>query len=186
MVLAEVPVGKVLGLLDFTGQETTAQRRVGKESDSELLAELDLLFGVLRPERVLRLKSRDLRDLGSAFDGVNRRFRKSNVFDFTGILELLHGLDTLFNGSFGIDTVLLVEIDVVDAETLERIFTGLLDVLGITPNSEPGTGTVLKIAYNSELCTHEEFFATESVPWGMRAVSEGEECRSRRRQALTS
>jgi hypothetical protein len=54
-----------------------------------------------------------------AADRLRTRFGKAEVPDLSFLDELLHRGGDAFDGHLGIDAVLIVEIDVVDSQTLE-------------------------------------------------------------------
>src|SRR6266508_3446526 len=59
-----------------------------------------------------------------------------HVADLSGLDQLRHGADRLLDGRFRIHPVLVVEVDVVDAETLQRGVAGLPHVLGVAADAE--------------------------------------------------
>ena len=63
--------------------------------------------------------------------------------------ELTHRADCLFDRRVGVDPVLVVQVDVVDAEAAERGLAGLTDVLG--PAVDAAVGRVVGVAHDAEL-----------------------------------
>ena len=88
------------------------------------------------PKGVLGLKGGDGVDLVGAADGGGRGFGEAEVFDLAGLDELGHGADGVFDGGVGIDAMLVVEVDVVEAKALEAGVAGLVDVLRLAPSRE--------------------------------------------------
>lgn len=74
-------------------------------------------------------------------DGGWGCFAEAEGLDFSGLDEFFHSADCFFDGYFGIDSVLVVEVDLLDAEALEGCVAGLAHVLGATANA-----TVFRVA----------------------------------------
>jgi hypothetical protein len=82
-------------------------------------------------------------------DGVGSGLRESQVADLARLDELGHGPDRLLDGHGGIDAVLVVEVDVVEAEPLQRRVDARPDVLRL-PVDAPAGG-VGRVAHDAEL-----------------------------------
>ncbi len=101
------------------------------------------------PQRVLGLQGRDrVHGVGPA-DGGRRRLGQAEVADLAGGDQFAHGAHGLLDRRVGVDPVLVVEVDVVDAQPGQRGVTGLPHVLGATVDGAPGR--VLRIAHDGEL-----------------------------------
>ena len=61
--------------------------------------------------------------------GPRRRLREAQPAHLAGRDELGHGADGLFDGDLGIDAVLVVEVDVIDAEALQAGVAGRAHVI---------------------------------------------------------
>jgi len=62
-------------------------------------------------------------------DGVRRRLGQSQMTHFAGLDQLGHRADGFFDRNSRIDPVLVIQIDVVDAEPLETGVAGRVHVL---------------------------------------------------------
>jgi hypothetical protein len=89
----------------------------------------DIGLRIARPERVLGLQRGDGVDGVRATQGLRCRFAQADVTDLALLDELGQRADRLLDGDVGIDAMLVVEVDVVGAEALERSFDRAADVL---------------------------------------------------------
>src|SRR5665811_2633438 len=70
--------------------------------------------------RILGLNCRDrVYRVGTA-DRLGARLREADVADLAGVHELGHRSDRVLDRRLGVDAVLVVEVDVIDAEAAER------------------------------------------------------------------
>src|SRR5262249_15458937 len=116
---------------DRAGEETAAKRAIGDEADAEPAAGLQhSVLWIARPERILGLHGGDGMHLVRARDGLGRCFTQADVANFSGAHQFRHGANRLLDGRVGVDAVLVVEIDVLDAEALQAALDGLPNVLG--------------------------------------------------------
>ena len=116
--------------VDGPGEEPLAQRAVGDEPDPQLLdGREDLLLGRAPPEGVLALERGDGVDCVRAPDGVGSRLGHPEVPHLAGLDQLLDGAGDVLDGDLGVDAVLVVEVDDVDAEPAQRALDGAVDVL---------------------------------------------------------
>src|ERR1051326_6077272 len=69
-------------------------------------------------------------------------FGHAEVPHFAGVNEVGHRTDRVFDRCVGIDAMLIVEIDVIDAEALQRRVAGALDVIGPSIDSDPRSVSV--------------------------------------------
>ena len=75
-----------------------------------------LFLGSLPPQRVLALHRGHRQHGVGAADRSCRRFGQPPVLDLAGFDELLDGTGDIFDRDVGVDAVLVVEVDGVDAE----------------------------------------------------------------------
>ena len=94
--------------------------------------------------------------LGGAANGVRRGFGQAKVTHLAGLYQLRHGAHRFLDGDFRIDAVLVVQIDVIDAETLETGIAGLTHVLGCSIDAE---GRAVGTARNAEFGGEHDFVA---------------------------
>ncbi len=120
-VATEVALVELVGRAEPTRQEAASERRVGDERDAELLQRRqDLGLDVARPQRVLRLHRRDRVHSVRAADRLGARLGEAEVAHLAGRHELGHRAHRLLDRRVGVDAVLVVEVDVIDAEAPER------------------------------------------------------------------
>src|SRR3974390_2664173 len=114
------------GLVDFAGEEAFTEGAEGDEADAELFESgKDLLFGRPVPERVLALqRGNRLHGVGAA-DGFGAGFRKTEMLHLALLDQVLDGAGHVFDGYRGVDAVLVVEVDDINAEALKRTLKGL-------------------------------------------------------------
>ena len=109
-----------------------AQRRPGQERDPALAAGVDLALaeraGVA--ERELVLDGDDLGDAERLLELLGVAVGEPDPAHLALVLELLEGADGLGVGHVGVGAVVLVEVDAVGAERLQRRLAGGADVLG--------------------------------------------------------
>src|SRR6266545_40286 len=104
-----------------SGEESTAQGAEGDEPDAEFSHRgQDLPFRVTRPERILGLESRDWMDRVRSPDRLRRSLREAEISNLALVNEIGHRADRLLDRRPRVDSVEIVEVDVVDAEPLER------------------------------------------------------------------
>src|SRR5206468_6891015 len=101
---------------------------------------------VARPERPLALQRRDRMHGVSAADRRRRRLGESEVPHLARVDELFHRSDRLLDRRLIVDAMLVVEIDVVDAEPLEARVTGFAHVLGAPTDAEKGSVLAAPVA----------------------------------------
>ena len=118
------------------GQEPAPERRVGDEPDPELAQQRqDLLLRVAGPERVLGLQRRDRVGGVGAADRLGRGLGEPDVADLALLDELAEGADRLLDRRLGVDAVLVVEVDVVGPEPLQRALDRDAEVLRVSRRS---------------------------------------------------
>src|SRR3954447_12360399 len=137
VVAAEVVVRQVVRAADGPGEESAPQRRVRDEADPQLTRGVeDAVLGIAGPERVLGLKGADRMNLVRAPDGLRAGLGQAQIADLAGVHELLHRPDGLLYLRVRVDAVLVVEVDVVDVQALERCVAGLTHVLGVAADAQ--------------------------------------------------
>ncbi len=94
-------------------------------------------------------------------DGFRAGFGETEVFYFAGLDEVFHGSGDVFDGNFEIDAMLVVEIDVVGLEALERFVADLLDVVGMAVQCAP-LSAVVRIRLPAEFRGDHKFVAKRS------------------------
>ena len=90
----------------------------------------DLFLGSLPPQRVLALDCSHRKHGVGPADRAGGCFGEPPVLDLAGVDELLDGAGDFFDRDVGVDAVLVVEVDRVDAEPSQRAVGGLLDGVG--------------------------------------------------------
>ena len=110
-------VGELGGRVDGAREEALAERAERDEPDAELLeCGQDLFLGTLPPQRVLALHRSNWKHGVGPADRAGSRFGEPPVLHLAGFAQLLDGAGDLFDRDVGVDTVLVVEVDRVDAE----------------------------------------------------------------------
>ena len=118
------------GERDLSGQEAAPERAVGDERDPELADRGEQLgFRIAAPQRVLSLQRRNRMHGVSAANGLRRRFGQAEIPHLAGGHELGHRADRLLDRRVRVDAVLVVDVDGVDAEPLQRRVARLAHVL---------------------------------------------------------
>ena len=114
------------------GPADAAERRPGEEREAALRAGVDLALGQRRgvPERELVLDGDDLRDLQRLLELLDRAVGEADPAHLALVLELLERAHGLGVGDVRVRAVVLVEVDAVGAERLQRRLAGRADVLG--------------------------------------------------------
>jgi hypothetical protein len=131
MLSASVVSGQVALLLDASGEETAAERRVGDVGDPELATGRQCLLGrVPIQQRVLALHRAQRMDGVGAPDGCRRRLREAKVAYLSPVDEPRHGPHRILDRNLGVYPVLVVDVDRVDPEALEARIACASDILG--------------------------------------------------------
>src|SRR5262249_12307334 len=120
-VLAPAVVGRdVLETLDTAREQAPPKRRGCDERDPQLAADGErVLPGLAVPQRVIHLERRYGIDLVSPAERRRRRLAEPEGPDLALLTESRHGADRLLDGNLGVHTMLVVEVDRVDTESLE-------------------------------------------------------------------
>ncbi len=121
-------VDRVVGV----GLADAAERRPGQERDPALRARVDLALGQRRrvAERELVLDRDDLDDPQRLLELLDRAVGEADPAHLALVLELLERAHRLGVGDVRVGAVVLVEVDAVGAERLQRGLAGRADVLG--------------------------------------------------------
>ena len=121
LVAAEVVLVELVGGAEAAAEEAAPERRVGDEADAELAQRRqDLRLDVARPQRVLGLHRGDRVDGVRAADRLRRGLAQPDVADLALGDELGERADRLLDRRARVDAVLVVEVDVIGAQALQR------------------------------------------------------------------
>ncbi len=157
IVAPKIPGIEVLDASDRSGQETAAERAVGNHPDAEFFADRhDRRLQIARPQRILALQRRDRMHLFRAANGVRRRFGQAQMTHFAGLDQLGHRADGFFDGHAWIDAMLVIQIDMIDAEPLETGIAGQMYVLGCSIDADE---CAIGAAHMAELGGQHDFVA---------------------------
>src|SRR6185295_16260883 len=120
----------VVELRKRSSQEAAPQRAISYQSDAQAACgrQVAVPFDVSGPKRIFTLQRRDRMDLRSPFESCGRGFGKAQVPHLACAHELGHCTDRFLDRRIGIDTVLIIQIDGVDAEALQTRVTSRADV----------------------------------------------------------
>ena len=83
-----------------------------------------------------------LADVGDA------RFRQSKEPDLAHLDEFLHRADGLLDRHIRVDPVLVIQVDVVDAEATQGVIASPVNILGSAADAHPGA---VRVPYVAEL-----------------------------------
>ena len=138
LALRKSSVLEVVGRGDLAGQEATAERAVRDPADAQLpYGRQDaVVLGLAGPQRVLGLQRRDRVDGVRPADSAGRGLGEPEVAHLAGSHQLGHRADGVLDRRGLVDPVLVVEVDVVDAEALQRRVAGLPHVLRSAGDAE--------------------------------------------------
>lgn len=132
---AEIALFKVIRRFQRASQETTAERAVGHDGNTQLAAgshEPDLrVFDVHSERAIFDLDGVDMLDCARAAECVGAALAQTEVFDLARLLQLGHHADRLFDRDVCVYTMAVVEIDMVDAKASERLVAGFADVVRV-------------------------------------------------------
>src|SRR5581483_7759258 len=118
-------------------EEPATERTVGDERDPELAAQREqFVFRIAAPHRVLGLQRRDRMHRRRAPDRRRSRLRQAEETNLAGAHEIRHRADRLFDRDVRVDAVLVIEIDRVDLQALQRRVARLADVLRRSVDAE--------------------------------------------------
>src|SRR5688572_22367741 len=131
MGVAAIAPDEVVPAPERAGEEAAPKRAVRHKRDAELAQQRDdLRLKVARPQRIFRLHGRERVDRMRAADGVGAGLAQAEVAHLALLDEARHGADRLLDRRLRIDAVLVVDVDVIDAEPLETRLARDRDVVG--------------------------------------------------------
>lgn len=84
--------------------------------------------------------------LASSPKSFGTALAQAQVLDLAGVLQFLHLLDRGLNWLAGVDSVGIVQVDLVDSQSLQGFLDGLLDVLGLVPRLPLSRGRIDPVA----------------------------------------
>src|SRR5438034_3663703 len=126
----EVGAHKRRLLVDRAGQEALAEGTEWHESDAELLEGWQqLFFRAPPPQGVLALDRGDLLDGVGAADRAHAGFGHAEVLHLALCNQFLDRARHVLDRDVRVDTVLIIQIDDVGPESLQRTLDALLDAL---------------------------------------------------------
>src|SRR5258706_946780 len=129
---AAIAFGQVRLALHRAGEHATPERRVSDERDAELAAAGERFLAVLPVEqRILVLHRRDRMHLVRAADRFGPRLRQAELAHFALLEQALHRAHRVLDRRIRVDTVLVVEVDDVDAQALQARLASLHHVIGL-------------------------------------------------------
>jgi hypothetical protein len=136
----EVALLQVVRRRDLAGEEPTTERRVGDEPDAEVATGVEhaVVLRIASPQRVLGLERSDRVRRVPAPQRVRRSLAHPEVANLAGSDELAHRADGVLDRHVGVDAVLVVEVDDVDTEPLQRRITRRPDVVRSAVHSHAG------------------------------------------------
>src|SRR5690606_11030570 len=121
-VRPEVARGEFAVRGEVAGDQPSGEHSVGGEGDAQLTGgRQDLLLHGAGDQRVLDLQVRDGRGGGGPADGVGADLAEADVPHMALLDEFRDRADGLLDGHVGVGTGDAVDVDVVDAEPLERV-----------------------------------------------------------------
>ena len=121
---------QILEASQLAGEEAAAERAVRDEADAQFPDGGDeFVLWVAAPQRILGLQGGDRVYGMRPADGRGRRLAQAEVTHLPLPHQLRHRADGLFNGDLGIDTVLVIDVDVINPQPSERAVAGLAHVL---------------------------------------------------------
>ena len=109
--------GVELGVfIDFTGEKARPQWTEANETDAKLFQGWEnLAFRPPPPQGILALNRREGLHCVSASDRLCASFRKPEMFDFAHLDQLLYRAGDVLNRHGGVNTMLIEQVDYIDA-----------------------------------------------------------------------
>ena len=98
-------------------------------------------------------------NLACSAECVCAAFAETKVFDLARLLELCHHANGLFNRDVRVDAVAVVEVYMVNTETLERLVASLTNIIWIVPY----LACAVRCYVNGELGGEEDVVALASL-----------------------
>ena len=148
----EVGAIESCGGIDLAGEKAFAEGAEGNKTDAEFFRRgQHRFFGLTPEERVLTLKRGDgLHGVGAA-DGGGAGFREAEMLDLALLDEAFDGAGDVFDRNLEVDAMLVVEVDRINLETLERFFRDLPDVVWMAVEGVP-LAAVIGIGFPTKFC----------------------------------
>jgi hypothetical protein len=116
---------------DGAGEKAPTQRRIGYEADPQCPRRLARVLGFGAVEqREFRLHRGDGMHRVGAADRLGLRLRQAEMADLALLDQPRHPANRLLDRHRGIDAMLVVEVDGLDAQPLQAGFAGLQHVVG--------------------------------------------------------
>src|SRR5208283_2096951 len=148
--VAEIAFVELRIFADLSGKEAFAKRTEWNEPDPEFRQRRQhFLFRFSPPQRVFALQCGDGLDFVCATNRLDPCFRKSEVLHLSLLNQLLHGSGDFFDRHVGVNAVLIVQIDDISLQALQRALGGFLDVFW--PTVQPGLFSGTRINLEPEL-----------------------------------
>src|SRR6185295_303883 len=158
-VAAVIISGEIIEALDLTRQESAAERTVGNKANPKLANRLeDLIFRIAAPQRILGLKRADRMHRVRSSDRFRSRLAQAEVSHLARLNQLRHCADGIFDRNARIDTMLIIEIDTIDAESSKRRIASFAHVFGTAVNR--AFRRITGVAANGELRRDDHLFAS--------------------------
>ncbi len=131
MIAPAVRLAEAFLALDLAAEDAPAERRVGDVTDPQFRTQgQEVLFILPRPQRVFGLQHGDRMNRVSPAQRVRRGFGEAQIPGLSLFDQLSHGADGLFDRNLGVDTMLVVEVDLFQAEPLKTGVAGFEHILG--------------------------------------------------------
>src|SRR5215467_5730027 len=148
---------QILEFLNSAGQKSAAERTVRNKGDSQFTASCQhsVRFHVSRPQRVFTLQRSDSMDLIGPAQDFRTRFAQADVPDFAFFYEFGHRAHSIFNRDIGVDSMLVIEIDGLDAKALQTSFAGPAHIRRRAVHS----CNSIRTEPETEFCSHYNFAA---------------------------
>src|SRR5437763_1136475 len=128
---AGITLGEVGEIGNHTGQETAAERRVGDKRDAEIARRLARFLRLLAVEqRIFALHGGDRVYRMGTPDALGVCLAEPEMAHLALLDEAAHRADRVLDRHAGVDAVLVIEVDRVDAEPLQADLARLLHVFG--------------------------------------------------------
>ncbi len=127
--LAEIRRGQLISGRQLAREETSSERAVRDEADSELPADpKDTALGLPAPEGVLALNGRDRMNSMGGAEGGSRYLAQSEMTYLARGYKVCHGSNDVFDRDRRIYPVLIEQIDGIDVQALEGLLDHFADV----------------------------------------------------------
>jgi hypothetical protein len=149
---------KIFIALDLAGEKTASERAIRNEADAQFAANIeDAVLGIARPKGIFVLQGGDWMHCMSATHRLGAWLGHAQVTDLAFLDELFHCADRVFDGCFGIDAMLVIEVDIIDVEPPQARFAGAADIIRFSVNIS--RRHVLEVALITEFRREDDFVA---------------------------